>query len=69
MAIYRCGECDHWRDDDHFPCEEHPKHDNELICPDCVAELPDTPEIRQKGQFTAEQLEIIKKLEEESEDY
>lgn len=29
MAMYRCGWCDKWTDDDH-----HPMSDDEL-CPDC----------------------------------
>ena len=39
MAVYRCEECDKWLDDDYFPCQEHPKHENELICPYCLLQL------------------------------
>ena len=68
MAIFRCGECDKWLDDDHHPCEQHPKYEDELICPECLIEMEDTPQVRQKGQFTADQLATIKQLEQEGDD-
>ena len=68
MAIFRCEECDTWKDNDRFPCEQHPKYSNALICPECLIEMEDTPQVRQKGQFTQAQLDIIKKLEMEADD-
>ena len=65
MAVYHCYQCDTWLDNDYHPCDQHPKHENELICPECLIELEDTPEVRQKGEFTTDQLAIIKKLEAE----
>jgi hypothetical protein len=38
MSMYYCYTCDRLLDDDHHPCESHPKDDRELICPDCLAE-------------------------------
>ena len=63
MAIFRCEECDKWLDNDRHPCEQHPIYSNELICPECLIEMEDTPQVRQKGQFTKGQLATIKQME------
>ena len=70
MATYYCYECDTHKNDDYFPCEVHPKYDTELVCPDCMMELQeeDTPQVRQNGRFTSDQLAIIKQLEAEADD-
>ena len=67
MAVYYCHQCGDYKDGDWHPCEEHPTRDGELICPACMAEMPDTPEVRQMGQFTTSQLDIIKKAEADDE--
>ena len=67
MGSYYCRECDNIRDS-HDGCHEDPRYENELLCPDCFNDLPDTPQVRQSGVFSADQLAIIKKLEEEDED-
>ena len=62
MAIYYCSECCERINNDYEPMDEHGR------CPECAAELGETPEQRQKGVFTQAQLDIIKKLEMESDD-
>lgn len=36
MAIYQCGDCDQFYDDDYAPCSKHPADDTALICDDCL---------------------------------
>lgn len=56
MAVYRCAECDTWKDDDYFPCEAHPQNpSSELICPACMVELDITT-----AEFNKDQLDFIK---------
>ena len=68
MATYRCEQCDTWLDNDYHPCEQHPKYEDELICPECLIGMEDTPQVRQRGKFTTEQLATIKQLEEACDD-
>ena len=61
MAVYRCEECDTWKDNDYHPCEQHPTHENELICPACMVEMPEkkfnTPETEQWMRDTIKKME------------
>ena len=78
MGSFYCRECDNIKDS-HDGCHEDPRPEHvnrhELLCPDCfnrvinhnLSDLPDTPEVRQGGMFTTEQLAIIKKLENDDE--
>ena len=70
MAMYQCSRCARVVDNDYHPCLADPWDDSgiKLICPACYENLPDTPQVRQGGVFTKEQLAIIKRLEEESDD-
>ena len=67
MGSYYCRECDNIRDS-HDGCHPDPLDEFGLLCDDCFFNLPDTPEVRQAGVFTNEQLAIIKKLEEEDDE-
>ena len=58
MAYFRCSECDTLLDKDWNPCEEHPHRSGDLVCPECIIELPQS-----KKEFTAAQTAIISKLE------
>ena len=66
MGAYYCHECDHYRDS-RDGCYEHPSQDNELVCEECFAEMPEpTIEVRQGGVFSKAQLAQIAKMEQES---
>jgi len=62
VAMYRCEGCDRFKDDDYHPLEEI---DGRLLCPGCVVE---SPKWRKAQKFSADQLKIIKNLENESDD-
>ena len=62
MKTYNCYECSEVTDHDRFPMDEYGR------CPECAAELGETIEQRQKGVFTKDQLDIIKKLEAEADE-
>ena len=62
MATYRCEQCDTWKDDDWFPCEQHPNYENEQICPECKVELDDQKAGR---AYEIEQMHTAWSLEQE----
>ena len=70
MGMYNCSRCDRqYIDNDWHPCTEDPKEHLGLMCPICAQDAEgeaETPEVRQNGVFTQAQLDIIKKLEAES---
>ena len=69
MATYYCQNCDNFFDGDYHPCAQDPRDDMKIICEECAERLTeDTPQSRQNGVFTADQLSTIKKLEQEAED-
>ncbi len=35
MSVYRCVECDEYKDVDMHGCREHPTDEFECICEDC----------------------------------
>lgn len=39
MALYRCAECDTFKDGDYHVCTEDPRDNTQLLCEDCAAEI------------------------------
>lgn len=60
MAMYYCEGCDRYIDDDW-----HPMEISEL-CPDCHENVRETPQMRQHGVFSQDQLAQIRKMEQEA---
>ena len=39
MAMYVCGYCNEFKDDDWNPGSEDPRETGDLICEDCIVEI------------------------------
>ena len=64
VSMYRCSECEDMVDNDYHPCTEDTRRGHrstDLLCPECAAEIEErsTPQSRQGGVFTQDQLDLI----------
>jgi hypothetical protein len=47
LSVYYCQECDSYKDNDWFPCEEDPRNPGELVCEDCLMDIEEEIEDEQ----------------------